>query len=275
MDWADGVGSVPEGRGAMGGTDASGAAGDVRPGRRALDDRLDTWVTRGRELVDGVSGTRPGARPPGRGGGGRLDGLGRWVEGKLDWLLDDREDWREPWQEGERSASPRAGGGSGEWSTPARAGGAGEWSAPARAGAADWGAGGERGELGGSGSAPVRPSRVPLEAISRRGLPAAQLSREPSSRQPQARRWTPPPPDVASPPSPASASSTPRAGAGDDERAAISPAPSQDWPEEDAFTVPRWRRQEPPPPPPVDPLAAAPAPAPPPGRPLPRSTRRR
>jgi hypothetical protein len=176
MDWADGDGS---------GADAPGASGEFRPGRRALDDRLETWVSRGRELVDGVSGTRPGTRPPGRGGGGRLDGLGRWVEGKLDWLLDDREDWREPWQEADRSA-------------------------------------------------PVRRSRAPLEAISRR---------------------QPPSPEAASP--------------------APSPPPSQEWPEEDAFTVPRWRRQEPPPPPPVDPLAAAPAPAPLPGRPLPRSTRRR
>ena len=203
MDWADGDGS---------GAEAPGASGEFRPGRRALDDRLETWVSRGRELVDGVSGARPGTRPPGRGGGGRLDGLGRWVEGKLDWLLDDREDWREPWQEADRSAPSRAGGGGG-----------------------DWGESGERRESGESGFAPVRRSRAPLEAVSRRGTPS---------------------PEAATSPAP-------------------SPPPSQEWPEEDAFTVPRWRRQEPPPPPPVDPLAAAPAPAPLPGRPLPRSTRRR
>ena len=225
MDWADGDGS---------GADAPGASGEFRPGRRALDDRLETWVSRGRELVDGVSGTRPGTRPQGRGGGGRLDGLGRWVEGKLDWLLDDREDWREPWQEADRSAPPRAGGGGGEWTAPARTGGG------------EWGEAGERRASGESGSEPVQRSRAPLEAISRRGSLAADLSRQTPSR-----RWTP------------------------QSEAAPSPPPSQEWPEEDAFTVPRWRRQEPPPPPPVDPLAAAPAPAPLPGRPLPRSTRRR
>ena len=239
MDWADGDGS---------GADAPGAAGEFRPGRRALDDRLETWVSRGRELVDGVSGTRPGTRPPGRGGGGRLDGLGRWVEGKLDWLLDDRDDWREPWQEAERPAPPRAGGGGGEWSSPVRGGGG------------DWGETGERRESGESGSAPVRRSRAPLEAISRRGAPPADLSRQtPTRRQP------PPPEAVLSlAPNPLSSPSP-----------LPSQAPSQEWPEEEAFMVPRWRRQEPPPPPPVDPLAAAPAPTPLPGRPLPRSTRRR
>jgi hypothetical protein len=25
--------------------------------------------------------------------------LGRWVEDRLDWLLDDSDDWREPWQQ--------------------------------------------------------------------------------------------------------------------------------------------------------------------------------
>ena len=55
--------------------------------------------------MDGVSGARPGGRPPGRGTGRRasslprLDGLGRWVEDKLDWILEDGDDWREPWQD--------------------------------------------------------------------------------------------------------------------------------------------------------------------------------
>lgn len=71
-----------------------------------LEQRLDRWMSTGRQLVEGVSGGRPGARPSvrgaeGRPGGGRggFDGLGRWVEDRLDWLLDDGEDWREPWQE--------------------------------------------------------------------------------------------------------------------------------------------------------------------------------
>jgi hypothetical protein len=52
-------------------------------------------VTAGRQLVDGVAGTRPG----GRGGRGGIDGVGRWVGERLDWLLDEGDDWREPWQE--------------------------------------------------------------------------------------------------------------------------------------------------------------------------------
>ncbi|MFM7465476.1 MAG: hypothetical protein ACKO28_08420 [Cyanobium sp.] len=162
--------------------------GDTRPSRKGLEDRLETWVSRGRELVDGVSGTRPGTRPSIRGGermgpGGRpgLDGLGRWVEGRLDWLLDDPEDWREPWQE------------------------------------------------------PERPTRPPLDAISRRGRPPVE---------------------------------TPRA------KPAEAPTPSQDWPEEESFSVPRWRREDPTPTRPVNPLADPP-PVVSPGRPLPRSTRRR
>jgi len=71
-----------------------------------LEQRLDRWVETGRQLVDGVAGARPGSRSPGRGQsrrpGPRLNPseLGRWVEGKLEWLLDDEgeDDWREPWQ---------------------------------------------------------------------------------------------------------------------------------------------------------------------------------
>jgi hypothetical protein len=89
---------------------------DASPPRRSprgadpLDQRLDRWVSTGRQFVDGVVGARPGSRPaarPGerRGAGGpRLDGLGRWVEDRLDWLLEDGDDWREPWQE---AAPPR------------------------------------------------------------------------------------------------------------------------------------------------------------------------
>ncbi|MCP9809865.1 hypothetical protein KBY58_10510 [Cyanobium sp. HWJ4-Hawea] len=74
------------------------------------DDRLSRLVNAGRQLVDGVSGARPGSRGasrsasrnPGRGrpaGVPRFDQLGRWVEDKLDRILEDDEDWREPWQE--------------------------------------------------------------------------------------------------------------------------------------------------------------------------------
>ncbi|MCP9890040.1 hypothetical protein KBY57_03050 [Cyanobium sp. Aljojuca 7D2] len=70
-----------------------------------VEQRLDRLVSAGRQLVDGVSGARPGsrsgARSATRGDGrrARLDGLGRWVENKLDWILEDDDDWREPWQE--------------------------------------------------------------------------------------------------------------------------------------------------------------------------------
>ena len=76
---------------------------DRRPAQRRgpdpLEQRLDRLVSAGRQLVDGVSGARPGARSPGRPGLPRLDGLGRWVEGKLDWILEDGEELREPWQD--------------------------------------------------------------------------------------------------------------------------------------------------------------------------------
>ena len=60
-------------------------------------------MTAGRQLVDGVAGTRPGSRGEGRSGAGlRLNGVGRWVETKLDWLLEDDDGWRESWEEPER-----------------------------------------------------------------------------------------------------------------------------------------------------------------------------
>ena len=73
-----------------------------RPSRRPeprLEQRLDQWVSAGRQLVDGVSGARPGSRPGGRSSGLKLDHLGRWVEDKLDWLLEDEEGWRESWEQ--------------------------------------------------------------------------------------------------------------------------------------------------------------------------------
>jgi hypothetical protein len=69
---------------------------------------LDRLVSAGRQLVDGVSGARPGSRSGNRGEGRRLAGLGRWVENKLDWILEDEEDWREPWQEARPEPSSQA-----------------------------------------------------------------------------------------------------------------------------------------------------------------------
>ena len=60
-----------------------------------MERRLDTWLETGRQLVDGVSGRRPGQRRTSL----DLDSMGRWVGEKVEWLLDDDDDWREPWQE--------------------------------------------------------------------------------------------------------------------------------------------------------------------------------
>ena len=78
----------------------------ARSGDEGFDQRLDRWVEAGRQFVDGVSGARPGsrggARSSSRRGNTRLNPgeLGRWVENKLEWLLEDEggDDWREPWQ---------------------------------------------------------------------------------------------------------------------------------------------------------------------------------
>ena len=67
-----------------------------------LDRRLDQWLETGRQLVDGVSGARPGRRSgagarSGRSASASLDAVGRWMGDKIEWLLDEEDDWREPW----------------------------------------------------------------------------------------------------------------------------------------------------------------------------------
>jgi len=157
-----------------------------------LEQRLDQWVSAGRQLVDGVSGARPGSRGPGRGSSLRLDQVGRWVEDKIDWLLEDEEGWRESWED-----APPAGRRAAEQ--------------------------------------PSQSRRRPLDAISRRG------QRAPMRQSPLA--------------------SAPETSAEDNS-----------WPDDDSFSVNRWRRGEERPAPGApasQPLDAAP------GRALPRSTRRR
>lgn len=162
----------------------------------ALEQRLDRWMEAGRQLVEGVSGGRPGSRPAGRRPEGRpiarrgIDGLGRWVEERLDWLIDDGDDWREPWQEGEVNPRPAA--------------------PPAFAGPAP------------------RSSRRPLEARSRRGA-SDRTSDSPGPLGPQRRS-----PQAADPA--ARALDPDRAGGDND----------GDWPTDEAFVVPRWRRSAPP-----------------------------
>ena len=70
-------------------------AGRGTRSRDPIDQRIDQWVQTGRQFVDGVSGRRPGQRRPSV----ALDSVGRWVGEKVEWLLEDDEDWREPWQD--------------------------------------------------------------------------------------------------------------------------------------------------------------------------------
>ena len=67
--------------------------------RDQRDRRLDQFLETGRQLVDGVSGRRPGQRPGVRRSGLDLDSVGRWVGEKVEWLLEEEDDWQEPWQE--------------------------------------------------------------------------------------------------------------------------------------------------------------------------------
>jgi len=71
------------------------------------DRRFDQWLETGRQLVDGVAGTRPGRRPA---GGPRpsmdFESVGRWVGDKIDWLMDEEEDWRDPVEPPARAGSP-------------------------------------------------------------------------------------------------------------------------------------------------------------------------
>ncbi|MFQ6537687.1 MULTISPECIES: hypothetical protein [Aphanothece] len=206
-----------------------------RPGGDRLEQGLDRLVSAGRQLVDGVSGARPGSRPPARGTGRgaaplpRLNELGRWVENKLDWILEDDDDWREPWQEVGRERSgpgdPRP--------EPATA-------PPA------------------ASPAPVfraKDGRRRLEAISRRppaGTPAG-ISAAPGRPLPPEPVAAPDP--VAAPPDPVAA--------------------EDPWPDPQSFSLPRWQRpaaagplSSPPPDAPSRPDSRG-------ARPMPRSSRRR
>ena len=77
-----------------------------------LDRRLDQWLETGRQLVDGVAGTRPGSRSSAGRGGSRstatsLDAVGRWVGDKIDWLLDEEDDWGGSWDSPRSSQAMR------------------------------------------------------------------------------------------------------------------------------------------------------------------------
>ena len=66
-----------------------------------LERRMGKWIETGRQLVDGVSGMRPGKRKFGKGYQFQrpaIDNVGRWVGEKIDWFLEEEEDWFEPCQ---------------------------------------------------------------------------------------------------------------------------------------------------------------------------------
>ena len=73
-----------------------------------LERRMDQWFETGRQFVDGVAGNRPGQRRSGKPLSSSLDNVGRWVGDKIDWFLEDEDDWSEPWhlEQEEKKVNP-------------------------------------------------------------------------------------------------------------------------------------------------------------------------
>ena len=66
--------------------------------REPLDRRMDQWIRTGKQVVDGVSGNRPGQRRSGwqdETNGPTFQKVGRWMEDKIDWFFEDDEEWLE------------------------------------------------------------------------------------------------------------------------------------------------------------------------------------
>ena len=70
--------------------------------RDPLEKKMDQWLETGRQFVDGVSGNRPGQRRSNRSISSSFDNVGRWVGDKIDWFLEEEDDWMEPWQPQEK-----------------------------------------------------------------------------------------------------------------------------------------------------------------------------
>lgn len=257
-----------------------------RPGRdgpEPLEQRLDRWVSRGRELVDGVAGARPGSRTPGpegaglghRGlGAGGLNParLGRWVEERFDWLLEDDadDDWREPWQEPARGTGRRLTGAP-EARRPERP--SDSWAAPPSGSPSPrrsdpqprpW-------------EASVASERRSLEAVSRRPSRTGPPGSAPPSLGRASLRTDP---GTLSAPTAQGSAAIGDPAAATSGGAGAAPDGSEAWPDDATFTLQRWQRTPPSPGPASPgpaPLAADPpaARAAAPGRPLPRSSRRR
>ncbi|MCX5947491.1 MAG: hypothetical protein NTY67_04670 [Cyanobacteria bacterium] len=244
-----------------------------RPARESepLEQRFDRWVSAGRQLVDGVAGSRPGSRAPARGGEGRgsarggFDGLGRWVEERLDWFLEDGDDWREPWQEsGGRGQSPAAPDPRQGWTTRG-ASTAGERSYPP-----DPALGAQPPRVaGGRRPADLSSFDRPRTLSNRPGPSSASQPSTPlaSSEQPSQ------PPTAGTAPRRRLEALSRRGPAPRSADVAAPPDPEA-WPDDDSFSLPRWQR-----PPaarrlPEIVLPPAPDSTETSGRPLPRSTRR-
>ena len=210
-----------------------------RGGPDRLEQGIDRLMSAGRQLVDGVSGARPGSRPPARGEGRtagslpRLEGLGRWVENKLDWILEDEDDWREPWQEPRPAGRP-------EFRQEARPEARSEARPEARLEA--WPE--ARPEASQEARPELRSNGRPEFRSESRSKPRLQ-SRSDASRD-----------FAAGNPGSAAAASTsfgdtapPSQRRGRRPLEAISrrggAAADQDWPDDDSFLVPRWQRPEP------------------------------
>ena len=91
--------------------DSNRSSHQARQGaRQPLDRRVDKWLETGRQVIDGVTGNRPGIRRNNsmRISGSSFEKVGRWVGDKLDWFLEDEDSWLEPWQT-ESKASPSGG----------------------------------------------------------------------------------------------------------------------------------------------------------------------
>ncbi|MEY4808403.1 MAG: hypothetical protein RLZZ206_2792, partial [Cyanobacteriota bacterium] len=242
------------------------------------------WVSRGRELVDGVAGARPGSRTPGpetaglghRGlGAGGLSParLGRWVEERFDWLLEDDadDDWREPWQEPARGSGRRPTGAP-EARRPERP--SDSWAAPPSGSPSPrrsdpqprpW-------------EASVASERRSLEAVSRRLSRTAPPGSAPSPSLGRASLRSDP--GTLSAPTAQGSAAIGDPAANTSGGAGAAPDGSEAWPDDATFTLQRWQRT------PASPRPASPGPAPlaadppaaraaAPGRPLPRSSRRR
>jgi len=255
-----------------------------RPAREAepLEQRLDRWVSAGRQLVDGVAGSRPGSRAPARGGEGRgsarggFDGLGRWVEQRLDWFLEDGDDWREPWQEsGGRGQTPAAPDPRQGWTTRG-ASTAGERSYPP-----DQPLGAQRPRVAAerrsadpsSFDRPRTPSNRPGPSSASQPSPLSSSSLSSSSLPASSQPASPQPPAAGTAPRRRLEALSRRGPAPRSADVAAPPDP-ETWPDDDSFSLPRWQR---PPaarrlpeivlPPASDSTETS-------GRPLPRSTRR-